>query len=211
MRRRLRALAETGFLVAEHRAFQEAIYAVGPRGRTILTGYLAEVECPRVPHRLSHVIAVNDFRVALESGGNPIKFFFAYWELARLGWDHPIIPDAVFSLDREGTRTFMAEYDRGTESPKIIRAKLPRYSQLLPLFPFDAVLFLVDTEEARVSLSKVLSQEVLDFTLLVGCHDDVRLLGLWGEVFSLPSSAHRKDSIDYFLARRRADHDLGDR
>src|SRR5712691_10780735 len=180
VRRRLRALDEAGYLVAEQRAFQESIYAVGPRAREILTGGLTEVARPRVPQRLRHVIAVNDLRVAVESGARPVRFFFAYWELARLGWEYPVIPDAAFSFERQGTETFMAEYDRGTESPTVILQKLPRYGSLLPLFPFDAVMFLTATDEARVSLCKILAPQAKDSMLLVGCLEDVRVLSLWG-------------------------------
>ncbi len=72
------------------------------------------------------------------------------------------------------------------------------------------MLFFVDSPEACIALAKVLTQDARDFSLLIGCLADVRLQGLWADMFSLPSDVTRKESLQYFLFRRQALQDLGE-
>jgi hypothetical protein len=99
-RKRLRKLAASGYLVMirKHR-MSEALFTLGPEGKRALErGGAEEVVLERrLPKQLEHFTGINDVRIAAELAGS-LAHFFAHWELPGVGWRHPVIPDAVFSI-----------------------------------------------------------------------------------------------------------------
>ena len=91
---------EAGYLVV-HREHQmaEALHGLGPKGKLLLEakGVTAEV-MRKPPRQIEHMVGINDLRVAIEVNPTQVTYFFASWELAGLGWVHPVIPDAVVGL-----------------------------------------------------------------------------------------------------------------
>src|SRR5205823_6661280 len=94
---------------------------------------LAEALPPRsLPDHIEHLIGINDIRalVGTVSGGPTavrLRYFFAHWELGQFHWTFPVIPDAVFCLERVQPYTFAIEYHRGTERGKALPEKLKQY------------------------------------------------------------------------------------
>src|SRR5437867_4366720 len=79
--------------------FAEATHAVGPKGKPLVEEKGVEVAGGgEVPRQVEHMQGVNEIRIAVETSGIKIVYFFAYWQLASLGWAHPVIPDAVFAV-----------------------------------------------------------------------------------------------------------------
>ncbi len=153
---RLRKLTETGYLRTHRESvFSEALHAPGPKGRAILEEM--NLACPGgndVSRQLPHLVGVNDIRIAVESATVPIAYFYAHWQLASLGWAHPVIPDAVFGVRRPGRRNFAVEYDRATESLPVLTAKLRTYEEGLPGFPFEAVMVITERDRRMDPLSR---------------------------------------------------------
>jgi hypothetical protein len=126
-RRRLRQLARAGY-VRKHQEdrMREALFTLDRGGKRALERKgIGEITLERrPPKQLEHLIGINDIRVAAELTGR-ISFFFAAWELPRIGWKYPIVPDAVFRL---ADRTFAAEFDRGVEGIRFfMRTKITVY------------------------------------------------------------------------------------
>ena len=145
------------------------------------------------PGQAEHLWGVNEMRLAAELASIPVAFFFAYWELADLGWRWPIIPDAVFAVRTPKRPTFLAEYDRGTETLDKLMGKLRRYADGLEGFPFEAVLLV--TEEARRLdlLSREIRREGLTTPVFVAALEAIRGTGLFEVEFTeLPARVARK-------------------
>jgi hypothetical protein len=150
VQKRLRKLSDAGYLRSyrEHPT-AEALHALGPKGVPLAEERgIAATAGGEVPRQVEHLLGVNEVRMAVERNAVPVSYFFAYWQLADLGWGYPVIPDAVFAVREDGRRrTFIVEYDRGTETlPKVLE-KLQSYDRGLEGFPFEAAL--VFTEGAR--------------------------------------------------------------
>jgi len=147
VRKSLRRLVEAGYLVV-HREHQmaEALHGLGPKGKALLEarGTPAEVT-RRPPRQIEHLVGINDLRVAVEVRPSQVAYFFASWELQGLGWVHPLIPDAVVGLKLPDRRTFLVEYDRGTETLPTLVGKLRGYEGGLSGVPFQALLLVTDT------------------------------------------------------------------
>ncbi len=99
-----------------------------------------------------------------------MAYFFAYWQLANLGWKHPLIPDAIFAVRVPERRRFAVEYDRLTEGFEVLASKLSSYSQGLPGFSFAAVVIITERERrldllAREMRKRQVSVRVLATTL----------------------------------------------
>src|SRR2546426_627529 len=114
-RKRLRKLTQAGYLMmVQENRMSEALFTLGCEGKRVLeTSGVEGITLERKPPKqLEHFIGINDLRIAAELD-EALTYFFACWELPGLSWQHPIIPDAVFSLRN---RTFAVEFDRGLKS-----------------------------------------------------------------------------------------------
>ena len=161
VRKSLRRLVEAGYLVA-HREHQmaEALHGLGPKGKSLLEakGFTAEVN-RKPPRQIEHMIGINDVRVAVEGNPREVAYFFASWELQGLGWVHPVIPDAVVGLKLPQRRTFLMEYDRGTETLPTLLGKLRAYEGGLSGIPFRALLLVTDTATRLETLARHVRKE----------------------------------------------------
>ena len=149
VQKRLRKLSDAGYLRSyrEHPT-AESIHALGPKGVPLVVEKgVAAVAGGEVPRQVEHLLGVNEIRIAVELGAVTLSYFFAYWQLADLGWGYPVIPDAMFAVRDVRRRTFLVEYDRGTETLEKVLEKFHAYDRGLEGFPFEAVL--IFTEGAR--------------------------------------------------------------
>jgi hypothetical protein len=105
------------------------------------------------PTQRLHFEAINDFRIAAELAGQ-LKFFYAAWELPRLGWNHAIIPDGLVGL---GDMTFAIEVDTGVEGVQFfVRSKMPAYGRGFDNLPLSALLIVADRAARVSSLAKAI-------------------------------------------------------
>jgi hypothetical protein len=187
VRKRLRKLGEEGYLRSsqEHR-MAEMLHTVGRKGQALLAekGWDAPVG-RKVPDHVEHCIGINDLRLAVESASWKVHYFFAHWELGQFEWRHPVIPDAIFRVEKNSRLTFMAEYDRGPEGAEVLLKKLHQYEWLLGTFHFDAILVVADSEKLAGKLGG----------LLKGFHrvpigvcqvQNLRTTGVEGRIFAEP-------------------------
>ena len=180
-RKRLRKLTANGylFMVREGR-MEQALFTLGREGKRALESESSAAVAleRRPPTQREHFLAVNDVRIAAELGGS-LSYFFAYWELPGIGWGHPLIPDAVFSI---ADRTFALEFDRGVEGVRFfVRTKIPTYRRGLDGLPLDAVLVVTDREPRMVSLAKAIGDT--GGRMMYSTIDAVREKGILGPVF----------------------------
>jgi hypothetical protein len=181
VQKRLRKLAEAGYL-RSHREHPtaEAIHAVGPKGKPLLEEKgLAVLPGGEVPRQIDHMLGVNDIRIAVESSSLPVAFFFAYWELADAGWSYPAIPDAVFALRTPERRTFLVEYDRGTETLEKVMGKLNSYDKGFEGFPFEAVLVITERTRRLDVLARGLRKKGVATTVLATTLEEVKAGGIF--------------------------------
>ena len=182
-RKRLRKLAAARYLVAHREGrMHQALYAVGREGRRVLEAEssIAVALERRPPTQREHFLAVNDVRIAAELAGD-LSYFFAYWELPGLGWKHPLIPDAVFSL---AGRTYALEFDRGGEGiGYFMRTKIAAYDRGLDGFPVDALLIVADREPRLRSLREAIGGKRAAVFATV---EDIRRNGLKGVLTGSP-------------------------
>ena len=187
VRKRMRKLLAGGYL-SSYRAnrMAEAIHTVGPRGKLALERKGLEVELERKPpDQLAHFVGVNDIRMAVECAGVPIVYFFAAWELLRLGWSHPVIPDAVFAFQQGKRMTFVVEYDRSNETVDQFFMKLRFYQEGLGSFSFDAVVIVTDTQGRIETLGRYLRKRgVLTNRCLAATLGEIRQANMFAEVFA---------------------------
>lgn len=170
VRKRLRKLAFARHLHSQQpHQMAEALYSVGPKGKLVLKGKGMEVALERgLPKQLQHFIGINDIRIAVECSGSPVIYFFAAWELGRLRWICPVIPDAIFALGNGYRSTFVVEYDRGTETNEQFSRKMQAYERGLDGFLFDAVLIVTDTQGRLETLGRHLRKHTLPAKPLLG-------------------------------------------
>jgi len=174
VQKRLRILTDAGYL-RSHRENQmaEAVYAVGAKGKPVLEERGSEAVITDVPKQLEHLMGINGIRVALETSGLPIMYFFAHWELGSLGWAFPVIPDAVLALATQQRQHFLVEYDRGTEPLKIILEKLRAYNEGVPGFAADGVLLIMEENRRFDRLGRELRREGIALPCLAASRSDV--------------------------------------
>jgi hypothetical protein len=186
VRRSLRRLTAAGYLTAwRENRMSEALHAVGPKGKSILEAKGISVELHRTPPRqLAHLVGINDIRVAVETSGLEIAFFYAAWELGDFGWVYDAIPDAVFAVKLTERRTFIVEYDRGTETVEIVFRKVARYNEGLRGFPVTAVLLVTETPRRLQDLAAYAKDEALRIPVLKSSLEDFRSLGIDAPVFT---------------------------
>ncbi len=195
VQKRLRKLTETGYLRTHRESvFSEALHAPGPKGRAILEEM--NLACPGgndVSRQLPHLVGVNDIRIAVESATVPIAYFYAHWQLASLGWAHPVIPDAVFGVRRPGRRNFAVEYDRATESLPVLTAKLRTYEEGLPGFPFEAVMVITERDRRMDPLSREVRKRDVSLRVIASTLAELQAAGIADCRFlELRDGGHRK-------------------
>ena len=111
------------------------------------------------PNNLDHLAGINAIRIALETSSLRLAYFFAYWQLANLGWTFPVIPDAVFAIRTPERQRFLVEYDRGTEPLKAILQKLRAYDQGIAGFAAEAALLVLEENRRLDQLGRELRKE----------------------------------------------------
>jgi hypothetical protein len=195
VQKRLRKLTEAGYL-RTHRdgLLSEALHAPGSKGRLILEEKgLACAGGNEVSRQIPHLVRVNDIRIAVETGTAPVAYFFAHWQLASVGWIHPVIPDAIFALVLPGRRTFAVEYDRATESLPVLVAKLRVYEEGLPGVPFEAVVIITERDRRMDPLSREIRKRDLSVPVLIATLAEVQTKSMVDCSFlDLRDGGHRK-------------------
>ena len=181
VRKSLRRLADAGYLTAyRENRMAEALHTLGPKGKPVLEAKGLEVELFRAPPRqIVHMIGINEIRVAVEADPTRVAYFFAAWELARLGWTHLVIPDAIFAVKLPERHTFLAEYDRGTEPIEQLSRKVSVYANGLSGFPFGAVMLVTDTAERMEAIHRELRLQMISLRLLGATLSGVRADGIY--------------------------------
>jgi Replication-relaxation len=195
VQKRLRKLADSGYLRSEREnRMAEAVHAVGSKGKPLVEERGIEVDAAReVPKQIEHMLGVNEIRVAVETGGVKVDWFFAYWQLARLGWTHPVIPDAVFAVRTPERRSFVVEYDRGTETAGKLLEKLRAYGEGLPGLGFEAVVVVTEGRRRLDLLARGLRRRALDVTVLASTVEEIGEAGVFEALFvELPDGRKRK-------------------
>lgn len=174
VQKRLRKLTDAGYLRA-HRENQmaEAIYSVGPKGKPLVGEQGLETVGCEVPKQLEHLTGINTIRIAFETSGLPLAYFFGYWQLANAGWTFPVIPDAVVAIRRPERQRFLVEYDRGTEPLKTILEKLQAYNQGIPGYAADAVVLVIEENRRLDRLGRELRKEGIQLPCLAAVLSEV--------------------------------------
>lgn len=171
VRRRIRVLRQAGYVfTTQTNRMAEALHSLGPQGKRLLFkhGWSEPLRLERRPPKnLEHFRGINDIRVATEwsvrAGNLKLGFFFACWELQQQSWDAALIPDAVCQVEGAGrVATLAFEYDRGEESPEIIKSKYRRYEVGVPGFPIDWVVMVADTPARAIQLASYATKAVRD-------------------------------------------------
>jgi len=180
VRKSLRRLSTAGYLrTFRENRMAEALHAVGPKGKAVLEAKDIHVELSRTPPRqVGHLVGLNDIRVAVELGLDPVAYFFACWELTRLGWEYPLIPDAVFALVRPERQTFILEYDRGTETSEMLLTKIRSYEDSLAGFVFQALILVADSARRLDAVQRHLVERPLRLEVLGALRADVQREGM---------------------------------
>jgi len=195
VQKRLRKLSDAGYL-RSHREHptSEAVHAVGPKGKPLVEQKGIEITLTAdVPKQLDHMLGVNEVRIAVETNGARVAWFFAYWQLGDVGWTYPVIPDAIFAIRGEaGRRTFLVD-DRSTETLEKLLQKLRWYDKGLEGFPFEAVLILTERTRRLDLLSRELRRKGLSVTVLASALEEVKEAGFFETAFvELPSGGRRR-------------------
>ena len=154
--KRLRALAAGNFVRRlQPNRMEDALFTLGPEGKRVLErGGLSDLVLHRqVPKQLEHFSGVNDIRIAAELSFD-LNYFFAYWELASIGWKQPIIPDAVFGVE---SKNIAVEFDRGNENVRFFAQKLKLYERGFHDFPLDRILVVTDRKARIEAFAKAVS------------------------------------------------------
>ncbi|MCI0721084.1 MAG: replication-relaxation family protein [Acidobacteria bacterium] len=158
VRKRLRKLATAKFLhVVQHNRMVEALHTLGRRGTVALESQGVETRLERVPPKqLQHLTGINDLRIAVETSGVPVVFFFAAWELPRFKWFGRVIPDAMCAIELEKRLTLALEYDRGSETAAQLWKKIRSYQGTINSFRLDAIVVVADTAKRVEALERIL-------------------------------------------------------
>jgi hypothetical protein len=188
VRKRLRKLVEDQYLTPfSSRAFSETLHALGRASAGFFREEPAASLPPRsLPDHIEHLVGINDIRavVTVPAGMPPVRlrYFFAHWELGQFHWTLPVIPDAVFCLERDLPYTFAVEYHRGTERGNALPDKLKQYRVLQISFPIHALLFI--SEGATCDrLARRLGSASADVPMYVAALETLNAHGLEGDVF----------------------------
>jgi len=203
VQKRLRKLSDAGYLRSyrEHPT-AEAVHALGPKGKPLVEEKGVEAAAAsEIPQQLPHLLGVNEIRIAVETSTVQVAYFFAYWQLANVGWSHSVIPDAVFAVRTPERRTFVIEYDRSTETLGKLLLKLRSYDRGLAGFPFEAVVIVTERDRRVELLSRELRRANLSLAVLAASIADIGRGDFFeSEFMELPDSSKRK-----LLAQTEAD------
>lgn len=110
--------------------------------------------------------------------GLQLRYFYAYWELGRFAWSHPVIPDAIFSVRNAYTAQAALEFDRRTETLGVFAQKLSRYRLLLHRHPLTTVIVVAEQAKDVERLQQGLEQVGGRIPLLIVALDDLKRRGL---------------------------------
>lgn len=168
------------FKVQPHQ-MQQARFTLGREGKRILeTAGIDGISLEKKPPKQwLHFKAINDIRIEAELALN-LDYFYACWELPRIGWSHPLIPDAIFAANN---RVYAVEVDRGEEGIKFfVQSKMTIYRQGLRGLNFSAVIIITDREARMRSLAHAIG-EGRD-GILYSTVDQVRQRGILAPIFS---------------------------
>jgi hypothetical protein len=179
-RKSLRRLSKAEHLVSfRENPMAEALYGVGSEGKSLLATKGLEVQsCRTPPGQVEHLIGVNDIRISIEADPNRLAYFFASWELPQFQWGHAVIPDAVFALKHPERRTFVVEYDRGTETRERLFRKFLAYAAGLSDFSFDAAILITDTPERLAMVGRHLRHRLVSVRLLGATLSTIKAVGI---------------------------------
>ena len=198
VQKRLRKLADAGYLGTwrEHPT-AEAVHALAPLGKRLVEERGIETTLPgEVPKQIEHLLGVNEIRIALETGGVEVAYFFAYWELANLGWINKVIPDAVFAVRTPEMRTFLVEYDRGTEPLGKLVQKLVAYEAGVQGFAFEAVVLVTEQTRRVDVLAREMRGRNLSGRVLVSTMEEIVVKGLFGVGYTEIPARRRFGLVD---------------
>lgn len=181
----LRRLSAARYLVSfRENRMSEALHAVGLKGKRALCAKGLEVEFSRRPPRqIEHMVGINDVRVGLEAEPDRVAYFFAHWELGKLKWAYPVIPDGIFELKCPKRRRFALEFDRGTEPLEVFWRKLRSYGGSLPGFVLHAVVLVTETAERLRTVLRYLGNRAPPMRILGASVTDIRNAGIYAAVF----------------------------
>jgi hypothetical protein len=184
-RKSLRRLSRARYLTSfRENRMAEALHAIGPKGKAVLEAQGVSVELSRTPPRqIGHMIGLNDLRVAVEAEADRVAYFFACWELGKLGWVYPLIPDAVLALKFPERYTFVLEYDRGTETIETLLHKLQSYEDGLSGFLFRAVILVTESVTRLAVVLRHLYERPLRLQVLGATLAGIRSSGMYAASF----------------------------
>jgi len=162
-RRRLRKLTADRFLLMVRQdRMSQALFTLGREGKRTLEGVDGEAITleRKPPAHWEHFAGMNDLRLAAELAGG-LSCFFAYFELPGLGWNHPVIPDGIFTLKG---KVFAIEFDRGGEGIQFfVRTKIPAYRSGLDGLSLTAVLIVTESTARMESLARAIGTVQVPF------------------------------------------------
>lgn len=183
--KRLRKLAEAGYLDAvETRVCSDNLLVLGKEGQRELQQHGWNVERKHdLPKDLAHHMGVVDMRIAIERGlermpGLRLRYFYAYWQLGRFAWSHPVIPDAILSVRNAFTAQAALEFDRRTETLGVFAGKLLQYRLLLHRHPLSTIIVVAEKEKDVERLQQGLEQVGARIPLLIVALEELKQRGL---------------------------------
>ena len=180
--KRLRKLRKNKFLMKHQpNPMLETQFSLGSEGKRILeaAGIDGITLEKKPPKQWLHFKAINDIRIEAELALN-LDYFYASWELPKIGWSHRLIPDSIFAANN---RVYAVEVDRGEEGIKFfVRSKMTVYQQGFDGLNFSAVIIVTDREARMRSLAKAIG-EGRD-GILYSTIDQVRQRGILAPIFS---------------------------
>jgi hypothetical protein len=195
VQKRLRKLGEEGYLRTHREGIlSEALHAAGPKARALFEeNGLEYVGGNDISRQIEHLVGVNDIRISVETGTVPAAYFFAHWQFVRLGWKHPVIPDAVFAMRAPGLRNFVVEYDRATESLSVLVAKLRTYQEGLRGFSFEAAVIITERDRRMDSARREVRKRNISLPVLVSTIAELQAKSMVDCPFlDLRDGGHRK-------------------
>lgn len=119
-----------------------------------------------------------------------------YVQLAGLGWRHPVIPDAIFAVKVPARRTFLLEYDRGTETLGKLLQKLQSYDKGIEGFSFEAVVIVTERPRRFDVLSREMRKKGGALAVLFATLDEVKEAGFFETQFADLSSGRKRMLLD---------------
>ena len=183
--KRLRKLVEGGYLDAiETRVRADNLLVLGKEGQRELQRQGWNVEPKKdLPRDLAHHMGVVDMRIGIERGlertpGLRLRYFYAYWELGRFAWSHPVIPDAILSVRNALAAQAALEFDRRTETLGVFAQKLLQYRLLLHRHPLSTVMVVAEESEDIERLQQGLEQVGTRIPLLIVALEELKQRGL---------------------------------